>query len=653
MQGRPLGALRRAVGRPALGGAAALGFLVTAAWSGPGGAVGLGPVTEQSALGQSLRVVVPVLLSAGEDAGAECFRIAAAEREMDGVPQLAFGRVSLESNASGTRLVITNAKAVNDPVLRLTVQAGCETAVRREYVLLMDPPPIETPLVAADSARSDVADASPPLTSPAPPPQAASAAFGRGSRAAARDGGGAATRGTGESARSARKAAAPKPRAPAKVPPKRSARAGSDQPRLKVSSAAPAIASGAAAQAATEAEQARAQHELADSIEAETVVLRQRIVELTAMVERMQQEVRANELAQRAAEEEAKAAAEAAKAAPMAKAAAWWEANWPLLSAIVLLPLLLAAGLLWRRRQQAEHAADWQAAGAASIGVESVPAPPVSPAAPGPTPHPVPPGPVADLAPPVADAGAPPPKRVVRRAPIVRDGANALAVSELLHATEEARVYVALGHPERAIDVLNEHIRQVPRSMPAAWLMLLDLYHASGRRQDFRRLAEEFHVHCNVRAPLWEGFRSGESEEGGLETFPHILRQVAGTWRQPGCREYLEGLLYDNREGRRMGFPLAAYGDILLLLQILDAPPVIDIDSDLASVGRLDRPAQRPAAAAGNSPSGTEPPSPAQPREARPMPPEGAPTVRPSQQPLELELDLHDAARNRAKKPAS
>ena len=37
--------------------------------------------------------------------------------------------------------------------------------------------------------------------------------------------------------------------------------------------------------------------------------------------------------------------------------------------------------------------------------------------------------------------------------------------------------------------------------------MLLDLYHTSGRRQDFRRLAEEFHLHCNVQAPLWEDFR--------------------------------------------------------------------------------------------------------------------------------------------------
>src|SRR5262249_2009987 len=152
--------LRRAVAHPSLGGAAALGFALSASWSDPMLAVGLGPVTQQSALGQSLRVVVPVLVSPGEDIGAECFRLAPSEREVDGVPQLAFGRMSLERTAEGARLVITNAAPVSDPVVRMTVQAGCDTAVRREYVLLMDPPPIETPVVAAESApRTEVAQA--------------------------------------------------------------------------------------------------------------------------------------------------------------------------------------------------------------------------------------------------------------------------------------------------------------------------------------------------------------------------------------------------------------------------------------------------------------------------------------------------------------
>jgi len=236
---------------------------------------------------------------------------------------------------------------------------------------------------------------------------------------------------------------------------------------------------------------------------------------------------------------------------------------------------------------------------------------------------------------------AAPATKIPRRTP-ERNSVSALAVSELLHATEEARVYVALGRPDRAIDVLNDHIKHVPRSLPAAWVMLLDLYHASNRPDDFRRLAAEFHLHCNVQAPAWENFGATGSDPGGLETFPHIQREVTRLWRQPGCREYLEGLLYDNREGRRIGFPLAAYSEILLLLQILDAPPPVDIDSDLVSDGKLE-PLPKPAAA--SQPTA----SPARPAQAPRPPHPHEPPARPAQQPLDLGGNF-DPAFARAKK---
>ena len=606
-----------------------LGVVVWASWTLPAWAVGLGPVVQQSELGRSLRIVIPVILSPGEDIAAECFKLASADREIDGVSQQLFGRVSLEHTPAGPQLVITNARPVNDPALRVTVQAGCENAIRREYMLLMDPPPIEAPIVAVDSVTTRE------VTEAATPPQALPAAR-QETRAAAREGAARGARPAPNTARLAAKSAPPGSAATARTAPKRPARA-TEAPRLTISSAAPSGRGGAPALSATEAEQIRAQQELSNAIEAETVVLRQRIVELTALVDRMQQEVRANEIAQRAADE-------AAKATPPAKATPWWEANWPLLAVIVVLPALLAGGLLWRRRQQGEEQADWQAAGGASLRAETAVEPPAPLIATRP---------MADVAAVAAIDPPLPPRKPVRRMPIARDGVNALAVSELLQVTEEARVYVALGHPERAIDVLNEHIRQVPRSMPAAWLMLLDLYHASDRRQDFRRLAEEFHLHCNVHAPLWESFGSAEADEGGLDTFPHILRQVVEVWRQPPCRDYLEGLLYDNREGRRMGFPLAAYSDILLLLQILDAPPVIDIDSDLARSGAFDPTPQRvaAAAAAASAQSGMAPLPTGSTRAPRPMPRDATPAAAPPQQPLPLEQDLDQESRDRATKP--
>ena len=138
-------------------------------------------------------------------------------------------------------------------------------------------------------------------------------------------------------------------------------------------------------------------------------------------------------------------------------------------------------------------------------------------------------------------------------------------------------------------------------------------------------------MHFNVQTPLWEAFAE-EPRLGGLDGFPHVEAKVVELWRKPGCRAYLERLLYDNREGRRNGFPLLTYADILLLVQVLDAPEDLDIDRDLASVGKLgsapsarSAPRVRPAATA------------APVRTRRPMPPD--PAARPAQQPIRFDIE--------------
>ena len=212
----------------------AVGFVcsLAALAPNPASAVGLGPITQQSALGQSLRVVVPVTLGPDEDLPSECFKITAAERDVDGIPQLLFGRVNLERSPSGTALVITNARTVSDPIVRLTIQAGCEAAIRREYTLFMDPPAIEAPIVAAETAPREVAVAPPPAPAaresrrPAPPR----------ARTSTRT---APAPGSADDAEAKGKPAPQKDRAVAKAAPKRPPPVAAERPRLSLSSGAP------------------------------------------------------------------------------------------------------------------------------------------------------------------------------------------------------------------------------------------------------------------------------------------------------------------------------------------------------------------------------------------------------------------------------
>ncbi|MET0682123.1 MAG: hypothetical protein ABWZ29_02135 [Casimicrobiaceae bacterium] len=636
-----------------------LACLLTALAPVPVSAVGIGAITQQSALGQSLRVVVPVTLGEGEAVASECFRIAAAQQDADGIPQLLFGRVNVERSSAGTNLVISNPRPVNDPVVRLTIQAGCESAaVRREYTLFMDLPAVGVPVVVAEAASREAAVAPRPAPAAREQRRPVRPAVRSSTRAAS-------AAGTGEGTEASRKAAPPKGRATAKAAPKRPPAVAADQPRLSLSSGAPGTVTG---RGATTADREKAQQEQAAAIETETQVLRQRIVELTALVERMQQEVRAQEIAERAAAEAAKAtpqqsatttpsepaktapeaataALEPAKAAPEPATAAlepaktataktqktsppvpardWWDDNAALIAAIVLLPLLIAVGLLWKRRRVAAEDDQWRLGRTAAPRADRAPQAPQS----------VLRNPTAGLVTPRSPSTSTISGKESDRGPPDDIAVDALAVSELSHVTEEARVFAALGHNDRAIEVLHEHIRRLPRSMPAAWLMLLDLYHATGNRPEFRRLAEDFHVHFNVQTPLWEAFAPEEPGLGGLDGFPHVEATVVELWRKPGCRAYLERLLYDNREGRRNGFPLSTYADILLLVQVLDAPEDVDIDRDLASVGKLG-PAPAAPSAPRVRPSATAAPV----RTRRPMPPDPA-ASRPAQQPIRFDIE--------------
>ena len=611
-------------------------------------AIGLGTVTQQSALGQSLRVVVPVTLGDNEEVPPDCFRIASGTGTADGVPEILFGRVNVERSAAGTTLVVTSSRPVQDPVVRLTLQAGCETSVRREYTLFMDPPAIETPIVAAEPSAREVLGLRPPEPAPSaarraakPPAQSRTPAV-----AAARSARAAATSSdTGAPDKEAPAKARAAPRTTLRPPPSRESAAGA---RLSVSSGAPGTLPGALA---TEADRERARQERANQMEAETAVLRQRIVELSAMVERMQAELRAQEAAAQAAKageaaktpadavktttdagkasegvgavapdapkplapdasaiDATKAAAAPAKMEAPARVPSWWEQNALLIGTIVGLPLLIAAGLLWKRRRDAWMDDSWRTHTAPIRPDTLSRASQLRNTA-------------AGLVPPAGRTVSPAMNREMEDRVPPRDAVDALAVSELSHVTEEARVFMALGHNDRAIEVLLDHIRRLPRSMPAAWLMLLDLYHEQGDRAEFRKLADTFHAHFNVRAPVWDEFADGGPVTGGIEKFPAIEKQVVALWRKPDCRPYLERLLYDNREGRRSGFPLATYSDILLLLQVLDAPEDVDIDEDLVAAGKLEaRPEAASRAAA-----------------RKPMPPEPAP--RPAQQPIRFEIE--------------
>jgi tetratricopeptide (TPR) repeat protein len=144
-----------------------------------------------------------------------------------------------------------------------------------------------------------------------------------------------------------------------------------------------------------------------------------------------------------------------------------------------------------------------------------------------------------------------------------------LAVPSALRATEEAEVFLELGYVDRAIKVLTDDIAAHPRNPPAVWLLLLNIYHQQDNRVAFDEAVAAFSMRFNLIPPTWDSISKPMPEGEGLLAVPHVLAKVVSLWPRPECQDYLSELLYDDRQGTRIGFSLDVYQHIAWLKEVL------------------------------------------------------------------------------------
>ncbi|HTT12729.1 MAG TPA: hypothetical protein VMG60_17765 [Burkholderiaceae bacterium] len=108
----------------------------------PAAALSLGPPEIASYLGQPLLLRVPAILDDPSDDATQCLRIVGQQGE--DIPSLTVGRIEVERTQTGNFLRVTTPQPVDEPVLRVVLEIGCLQRVRREFTLLLDPPPAVT-----------------------------------------------------------------------------------------------------------------------------------------------------------------------------------------------------------------------------------------------------------------------------------------------------------------------------------------------------------------------------------------------------------------------------------------------------------------------------------------------------------------------------
>jgi hypothetical protein len=102
-------------------------------------ALGLGAPEIGSGIGQPLSLIVPL---SGDDAAklpAECVRVVRPDDVQDGVAGIVAARTSLIQRDGAIAVRVQTPYTINEPAARVVLEVGCETSVRREFLVLLDP----------------------------------------------------------------------------------------------------------------------------------------------------------------------------------------------------------------------------------------------------------------------------------------------------------------------------------------------------------------------------------------------------------------------------------------------------------------------------------------------------------------------------------
>lgn len=132
---------------------------------------------------------------------------------------------------------------------------------------------------------------------------------------------------------------------------------------------------------------------------------------------------------------------------------------------------------------------------------------------------------------------------------------------------DQAEVYMAHGHANLAVHLLQEHLRQAPTESPVPWLLLLDLLKRDGLEAEYREtsIACQSHFNVNLSAPPAV---THTPDGSSIEAYPHIAAHLQKVWGSREAVEFLTDLVYDHRGGTRQGFDPDTYREIVMLRTI-------------------------------------------------------------------------------------
>lgn len=149
-----------------------------------------------------------------------------------------------------------------------------------------------------------------------------------------------------------------------------------------------------------------------------------------------------------------------------------------------------------------------------------------------------------------------------------------------LSILDHADVFLSHGRTSLAIQLLQNHLLDHPKQSITIWLFLLDLLSKENLQTVYEQTALECKEHFNVKI---SGFAKGDkSANQNLESFPHLAEGLQEVWGTPASVVYLDDLIYNNRLEPRAGLDKSLIDELLLLKSIaqesVNSAEVIQLD---------------------------------------------------------------------------
>lgn len=131
---------------------------------------------------------------------------------------------------------------------------------------------------------------------------------------------------------------------------------------------------------------------------------------------------------------------------------------------------------------------------------------------------------------------------------------------------DHADVFLSHGRTSLAIQLLQNHLIDHPKSSVTVWLFLLDLMAKDNMQAMYEQTALECKEHYNIRIAAFSN-DDGNAKQS-FEDFPRLQNALQEIWGTPAALVFLDDLIYNGRLESRVGFEKNVIEELLLLKNI-------------------------------------------------------------------------------------